>query len=259
MPNHCSNYLTIKGSVELVKQFDDQFKAKHMEYSGGSTSCEIEKFNPDDYEEYICYKRTPYDNYFATEEDKNNRCSINYITNEDEVVGYSFNNFKEMTKDNFLDGWYEWSNSNWGTKWDCYDMMEETTELNKKYADNNLTDDCSAHYSFQTAWSPAIPVILEMSKQYPTMIFEFSAEECGCGYAGVYEILGGTIIKSEEAGDDNYREFMQEHFETEYYTCKKCGALLEEWEIEDNDNKCSECNECDEFTAPDGTEVNFNA
>jgi hypothetical protein len=44
--------------------------------------------------------------------------------------------------------WYDWSLENWGTKWNSYD--------------GNVTDE---GISFNTAWSPPTPVIVELAKQ----------------------------------------------------------------------------------------------
>lgn len=261
MPNYCSDYLTVSGKVKDLKRFDDQFKKKHWEFSGGSTSCMKTDDLEAEYGKYIAYRTVSYSNMFATEEDKATRLDINYISEEKEVEGYSFTNFVEMTKDDFLNGWYEWSNEHWGTKWDACDLCEDIDDLEKLVKAGDMEAESSVHYSFITAWAPPMPVIIMMSAQYPELKFEFSAEEGGCGYAGVYELEGGMYTKYLEAGDDgtDYREFMQEHFDAEYYKCTKCGALLEDWEIEDNDNKCSECDDCDKFIAPSGEEVTFNA
>jgi hypothetical protein len=44
--------------------------------------------------------------------------------------------------------WYNWCLANWGTKWNSYD--------------GNVTE---SGISFNTAWAPPVPVIVELSKQ----------------------------------------------------------------------------------------------
>jgi len=44
--------------------------------------------------------------------------------------------------------WYEWSNANWGTKWNSYDFQAQ--------------DEC---ISFSTAWAPPEPVITELAEK----------------------------------------------------------------------------------------------
>jgi hypothetical protein len=45
--------------------------------------------------------------------------------------------------------WYKWSIANWGTKWNSYDSVVDGNTI-----------------VFYTAWSPPLPVIYEMSKQF---------------------------------------------------------------------------------------------
>jgi hypothetical protein len=44
--------------------------------------------------------------------------------------------------------WYDWCVSNWGTKWNSYD--------------SSVQEDC---VSFNTAWAPPIPVIIELAEK----------------------------------------------------------------------------------------------
>ncbi len=61
--------------------------------------------------------------------------------------------------------WYEWNTSKWHTKWDaCSVNIEEAP-------DNSL------NISFETAWSPPIPVFKAMTAQFPNLKFDFSWEE----------------------------------------------------------------------------------
>ena len=50
--------------------------------------------------------------------------------------------------------WYNWNTSHWGTKWDA------------REPDSDISDDGTViTYSFDTAWSPPVPVFLELSRQ----------------------------------------------------------------------------------------------
>lgn len=65
--------------------------------------------------------------------------------------------------------WYEWCNLNWDTKWNAYDFTGETDPL-----------------TFHTAWSDPLPVIQELSRQYPEIeiTHEWADEDIGqnCGH-----------------------------------------------------------------------------
>lgn len=68
--------------------------------------------------------------------------------------------------------WHDWSNENWGTKWNSV----------RAYVKDNII-------YFDTAWSPCRPVIAALAKKYPTMRFEYSFYEIMCGFQGteIYE------------------------------------------------------------------------
>src|SRR5262249_1736193 len=54
-------------------------------------------------------------------------------------------------------GWYEWCNQHWGTKWDVVEA-----ELTRGEATQLI-------YTFETAWSPPVPWLVRVSKQYPSV------------------------------------------------------------------------------------------
>ena len=76
--------------------------------------------------------------------------------------------------------WYEWSIANWGTKWNASD-----TNIN------------GAEMTFDTAWDPAIPAMVEMSRQYPEMpiAMMFADEQTGA-HTGYVLMKSGNIDES---------------------------------------------------------------
>lgn len=73
--------------------------------------------------------------------------------------------------------WYTWANANWGTKWGFYNTSE--WEVNPE----------AALISFQTAWSPATPIITKLAAQFPEAKITYSFADEGGGFVGyqVYE------------------------------------------------------------------------
>lgn len=61
--------------------------------------------------------------------------------------------------------WYDWCVENWGTKWDACSATLEHHESGE------------AIFNFETAWSPASPVILAMSVKFPDLLFDASFDE----------------------------------------------------------------------------------
>lgn len=88
--------------------------------------------------------------------------------------------------------WYEWSVKHWGTKWNA-----SATEI----ADNGKS------ILFETAWDPALPAVLELSKKHPEMkiAFLYSDEDIGnhVGYAlmtdGKIDFEGTFLDQSADA------------------------------------------------------------
>lgn len=65
--------------------------------------------------------------------------------------------------------WYEWSVIHWGTKWNAFDTFINGSEL-----------------SFNTAWDPAIPAMVELSRLHPglpiAMLFADEQTGANTGY-----------------------------------------------------------------------------
>lgn len=98
-----------------------------------------------------------------------------------ETVVTNFINYGAFT-------WYEWSITNWGTKWNSSNSFESTSYLN-----------------FQTAWDSPTPIIKKMSEMFPnvTMTLTYADEDLGnnCGKL-VYkngEVISSHFPKGNEA------------------------------------------------------------
>ena len=93
------------------------------------------------------------------------------------------------------DNWYDWSIFNWGTKWNAYDVTE--------WSINENGDNSSATIYYETAWSPATVLWLNVSKDYPTLEFYHEFADEGGGFLGSEVILNGQIISEEELDWDS--------------------------------------------------------
>jgi len=82
--------------------------------------------------------------------------------------------------------WYEWSIANWNTKWNaCY---PEVTEL----------DDGSVHVKFDTAWTFPFPIFERVVADFPTLIFEGSAQEPNTDIYISFEARNGEIACKDD-------------------------------------------------------------
>ena len=179
MPNWCYQVLKIKGPTEQLAKFKADMKAADTECREGDEPFTFNLFNksPDAIFEAV-------DRWCGT--NKNNNTPL---TPEQEAIvlaecGTVVKSEVEayLIKKYGATGWYDWNIKNWGTKWDCGDvvMIQETPAM--------------LHYNFQTAWSPAAPAILSASDKYPDLTFRMTFTEEGQGFAGMVEFKGGDLV-----------------------------------------------------------------
>ena len=122
---------------------------------------------------------------------------------------------------------YDWSVSNWGTKWDVSVSDDEKWPDTELLNDEPNGENQVLVYRFNTAWSPAVPAIEKLSEQYPDLLFTHSFEE-EQGWGGELEILNGNLL-SESQYDWKCRECDHMLDETpfceacEYDVCPSCG------------------------------------
>lgn len=94
--------------------------------------------------------------------------------------------FKRSMAEN--NDWYHWNVRNWGTKWDVADSGNTTMEW---------TDDNSLMYHFETAWSPTFEIFEILTKEFPTLEFDYAFEE-ETGWGGEITWLGGVKISESD-------------------------------------------------------------
>ena len=71
------------------------------------------------------------------------------------------------------DRWYNWRVQNWGTKWDCYSLEIDDTDLPHGFEVN-----------FETAWSPPEEVCNAIRDQFDDLSLSWFYDEPGCELAG---------------------------------------------------------------------------
>ena len=88
-------------------------------------------------------------------------------------------------KDGFNSGGYEWRLHNWGTKWGF--CSPEIVFENKK----------RIQYRFETAWSPALPIVRAMIQSFPLLRFHYSYSEPMMGFKGEFGGQGEVSVDSQ--------------------------------------------------------------
>lgn len=122
------------------------------------------------------------------------------ISHDDiQMIDMIYNSYQEEDGDNFelcnmfvpeprddagepTSGWYEWRLDNWGTKWDVYNVTMTRMD------DNTLV------MSFDTAWSPPIPVFDKMVD----MGYEVNARYLDEGWMYIGEYTDGNDWSTDD-------------------------------------------------------------
>ena len=89
--------------------------------------------------------------------------------------------------------WYDWAIDNWGTKWNSYANHGPYWE-----SPNSLV------YTFDTAWTAPLPIIVTLSYQNPSIVVELEVTyECG-EPADRYTFQAGIMLAWQEQVGDMY-------------------------------------------------------
>lgn len=164
MPNWCDNELVISGERDEIEKFKEE--------AAGENGClDMEKFKQ--YPEM--FKRQ---DLIAEENNKKITDELNNMSEEERREYLKTHSFM---KDGNHSGGLEWLLKNWNTTLNfCGPRLERE-------------DEYGIFYSFYTAWSPPIPIIIEMSKQFPELFFELRYFEAGMEFNGHLIVEEGEI------------------------------------------------------------------
>lgn len=105
--------------------------------------------------------------------------------------------------------WYEWRHENWGTKWGaCHIQLDASDLIGLR---DLLGKRKSLMFSWESAWTPAIQLVQNISKQFPKLIFGFYYTEEANFFSGYCVCHNGEIIKDYETP----QEIMENRSETD--------------------------------------------
>jgi hypothetical protein len=123
--------------------------------------------------------------------------------------------------------WYSWRIDNWDTKWNASDVSfgnDTHSSLTPDYWEEG-----SIKVFFNTAWSPPIKVIDQLSKDNPKVKIEHTFLEEGMGFFGTYIYKNGLHDIVEEGSDISSAEcsIKDKYLGMEHHWCSECNNEVE--------------------------------
>ena len=224
MPNWVFSGLTVEGNpesvIKLKEQLNKPFTRLHDQWNMETQEMETKEYTYDNPVFSFWNIFNPLDDGVSL--DVYNKQADHSVPFEERVL-FSGND------------WYSWNVRNWGTKWDIAVSNDDKYPDTEIYDEEPNGDNLVLVYKFQTAWSPAVPVLIKLSEQYPELLLTFDYEE-ETGWGGEIEFLRGKII-SESEYDEKCRECEAVNSldyceECDCSVCSACGYNVEETECE---------------------------
>lgn len=191
MPNHTANNFTVTGPKDDVLRFVAQIKGTDSdidfnkvlpipdELRGTSSPSRIQTQEEIDQIWAEWNKRKDEGKLSSFEMERPMGLGITQAKYDEFILKYGYAD------------WYDWSIFNWGTKWNAYDVTEWSINECSEYT-------ASATIYYETAWSPATALWLNVSKNYPTLEFYHEFADEGGAFLGSETIVDGRFISEEE-------------------------------------------------------------
>jgi hypothetical protein len=189
MPNWCVNQVDISGDevevaklVEFVKSDENSFTFENIVPPPAtpmySSDCTHNK--------YVCGCES------VAQPDPENEGKFMWVIDGKKVEYHGkCPTHNEHSFSNHPDNWYNWNITNWGTKWSAAEVWNDRIDDDGKV-------DGHTSYNFDTAWSPAEPVVAALAEKFPTLRIAHRYCEAGMGYAGEVLYADGVEIRREE-------------------------------------------------------------
>lgn len=239
MPNHVDTILRVEGSEAEIKRFldtciieelnrdyndqivrDENGKAQTVMHFDFNTIIPV----PPELEKTVSPTRTDEDYQRAVERGRDEE-TLKELKKQIKLA-------KTCQEKYGCSNWYDFKCTYWGTKWGAYDYREMDRGTN--YVVIN----------YQTAWSPATPVLSKLGEMFPSLHFISRYIDEGWCYYGEHVVWGKEEIDNQEGFDCKGVEFV--NFANDFFgynlaICPACGEVFNpEWS-ENDQGLCESC------------------
>ena len=171
MPNHCSNRVRFYGDSESeIQKLHDIFSKGLENDDNVDTGSVFGHFIPEpDWANIPLSEADQYEYSFSSARGEVGEKPVMVINEESPFM----NGLRFKSTNAQDDRWYNWRVQNWGTKWDCYTLEMDDSDLPHGF-----------EVTFETAWSPPEEVCSAIREQYPNVSISWFYDAPGCEIAG---------------------------------------------------------------------------
>ena len=171
MPNHCSNRVSFYGDSESEIQKLHEIFSKGLENDDNvDTGSVFGHFIPEpDWANIPLSEEDQYEYSFSSARGEVGEKPVMVINEESPFM----NGLRFKSTNAQDDRWYNWRVQNWGTKWDCYSLEIDDTDMPHGFEVN-----------FETAWSPPEEIHSAICEQFDDLSISWFYDEPGCEVAG---------------------------------------------------------------------------
>jgi hypothetical protein len=193
MPNWCNQYGEVRGSNKELKKFIEAIRIEQTE----------------EWKAIPEWNRTEWDMNQLFPIPTELHETVSGYVGEEKAEEHRKQQESNLAKYGHKD-WYDWANANWDTKWGAcrVDFDEDTFDENS----NSIT------LYWESAWSPAVGLIKNISEQFPELVFGMHFTEEADFFAGYMVFHKGEIVAEGEHGMEGQPEYDDddENFDEKY-------------------------------------------
>jgi hypothetical protein len=195
MPNWCQQYGEVRGTNKELKRFIEAIRIEQTE----------------EWKAIPEWNRTEWDMNQLFPIPTELHETVSGYVGEEKADEHRKQQESNLAKYGYKD-WYDWANANWDTKWGaCRVDFDE---------DSFFEESNSIILSWESAWSPAVGLMKNISEQFPELVFGMHFTEEANFFAGYMVFHKGEMVAEGDHGmegqpeydddDENYDEKMSE-------------------------------------------------
>jgi hypothetical protein len=193
MPNWCNQYGEVRGSNKELKRFIEAIRIEQTE----------------EWKAIPEWNRTEWDMNQLFPIPTELHETVSGYVGEEKAEEHRKQQESNLAKYGHKD-WYDWANANWDTKWGAcrVDFDEDTFDENSN----------SINLYWESAWSPAVGLMRNISEQFPELVFGMHFTEEADFFAGYMVFHKGEIVaegEHEMQGQPEYDDD-DENFDEKY-------------------------------------------